>query len=303
MFRRLLACLLLTLLSGFARADIVVVDDAGRSVRLAQRARRIVSLAPSIVENLYAAGAGPYIVGATDFSDYPEAAKQLPRLGDFARLDLEAIVALKPDLVIAWASGNPAAYLSKLMNLGLPVYISEPRNIADIAANIERFGQLAGTSEVAHAAALKLTARAAALRQRHAGQAPVRVFYQLWNQPLATVGGKHMISDVMRMCGAQNVFAELAQLAPTVNIEAVLGADPEAIVASGMDAARPEWLDMWQHWPSLTARARGNLFFVPPDLINRAGPRLLDGAELLCQHMETARQRRPRPGSPQAGSR
>ena len=284
----------LSVLAPIAHAEIVVHDDVGRTLRLAAPARRIVSLAPNITENLYAAGAGSFIVGVSDYSDYPHAAQQLPRLGSSDSLDLEAIVALRPDLVIAWKSGNPAAHLAKLKALGLPLFISETQKIDDIAQSIARFGELAGTSVVAAAAARAFRARLADLSSRYARRPKVRTFYQIWNKPLLTVNGKQLISDVMRLCGAENVFADLAQLAPTVSVEAVLAADPEAIVASGMDEARPEWLDMWQRWTDLTATARGNLFFVPPDLINRQTPRLLDGAQIFCKHMETARSRRPR---------
>ncbi len=284
---------LVLLAAHFAHAEIVVHDDAGRTVRLAAPAQRIVSLAPHITENLYAAGAGSHIVGAVDYSDYPAAAKKLPRVGDYDRLDLEAILALQPDLVIAWDSGNQAGQLAKLRALGLPLFVSRPLKLGDIATDIARFGDLAGTSAVALPEARAVRARIAELRARYSMRPPVRTFYQIWDRPLITVNGEQMISKVMRLCGADNVFAGLPQLAPTVSIEAVLAADPEAIIASGADATRPRWLDMWQRWKDLTAVARGNLFFVPPDLISRPTPRVLDGARLLCEDIETARDRRP----------
>ncbi len=287
-----LSLLSLLLLMHGARAEIVVQDDLGQTLHLAAPARRIVSLAPHITENLYAAGAGDRIVGASDFSDYPPAAKQLPRLGSATSLDLESVAALRPDLVIAWESGNSAVQLAKLRALGLPLFVSQPRRIEDIAASIARFGELAGTEAVATAAARAFSARHVAIARRYAARPTVRTFYQIWNQPLLTVNGRQLISDVMRLCGAANVFAALPQLAPTVSVEAVLAANPEAIVASGMDEARPEWLDMWKRWPELTASARGNLFFIPPDLINRHTPRLLDAAQMFCEQMETARKRR-----------
>ncbi len=276
----------------FAHAEIVVRDDAGLTVRLTAPARRIVSLAPHVTEDLYAAGAGAYLVGAVDYSDYPAAAQQLPRVGGYSRLDLEAILALKPDLVIAWESGNPAAHLARLKTLGVPLFISQPAKLYDIATSLERFGALAGTGAIAADAARAFRARLAGLRARYANRPPVRSFYQIWNRPLVTINGEQSISDVMRLCGAENIFAGLSQLAPTVTLEAVLAANPEAIVASGMNETRPEWLDMWQHWGQLTATARGNLFFIPPDLINRHTPRVLDGAQLLCAQMETVRGRR-----------
>ncbi|MDD5175322.1 MAG: cobalamin-binding protein [Sterolibacterium sp.] len=292
-FERSLIAAIFLLALPLANAEIIVHDDTRQSVRLSAPARRIVSLAPHITENLYAAGAGAFIVGAVDYSDYPEAAKQLPRVGDYARFDPEAILALKPDLLIAWDSGNPDFHLARLKTLGLPLFISRPQKIDDIATSIARFGELAGTRAVAMAAVRAFRARHTELSARYASRPPVRTFYQIWNQPLVTVNGEQLISDVMRVCGAENIFAGLSQLAPTVSVEAVLAANPEAIVASGMDETRPEWLDMWRRWQDLTAVVRGNIFFIPPDIINRNTPRVLDGAQLLCTQLETARSRRP----------
>jgi len=289
----LLACLLLGFLNA-AAAEVSVRDDEGRRVRLAQPAQRIVTLAPHLVETLYAAGAGEQLVGTVEFSTYPEAAKKKTRVGGYSQLDLEAIVALKPDLVIAWASGNAPAIIERLRALGLTVYVSQPNRIDDVAAEIERFAVLAGTSAVGKPAAASFRSRLAALQKRYSARPPVRTFYQIWQQPLMTVGGKQIISNVIRLCGGENVFGALDALAPTVTVEAVIAANPEAIVASGMSESRPEWLDDWRRWTAMSAVARDNLFFVPPDLIQRHTPRLLDGAERLCQHLETARTRRPR---------
>jgi iron complex transport system substrate-binding protein len=272
-----------------AHADVVVKDDIGAEVRLKQPARRVVALAPHIVETLMAAGAGERLVGAVQYSDYPEAAKKIPRVGSYVRLDMEAIVALKPDLVIGWQSGNSPAHIEKIRQLGIPVYITQPNRIDDIASDLERYGQLMGDEEGNRAAAAFRT-RLAALRERYSSQPKLLIFYQVWKEPLMTVGGKQIISDVIRLCGGENVFGQLSQMAPTVTVEAVLAANPDAIVASGMGEARPEWLDDWRRWPQLNAVARGNLYFIPPDRIQRHTPRLLDGAEMLCKHMETARE-------------
>jgi iron complex transport system substrate-binding protein len=277
---------------GLAHAEISLRDDSGTIVRLAQPARRIVSLAPHVTETLFAAGAGDRLVGVVDYSDYPEAARRLPRVGSHARLDLEAILALKPDLAVGWASGNSAVHVAKLRLLGIPVYLAEPVRIDDIATNLERYGQLAGTPAAGRAAATDFRDRLKVLRDRHAARPVVRTFYEVWSQPLTTVGGGQIISDVIRLCGGENVFGRLKTLAPRVSVEAVLAADPEAIVASGMDAARPEWLEDWRRWASLAAVKRDNLFFVPPDIIQRPTPRLVEGAERLCAHLETARSRR-----------
>ncbi|KAA3651382.1 MAG: cobalamin-binding protein [Proteobacteria bacterium] len=274
------------------RAELALSDDVGQQLTLPGPARRIVSLAPHVTELIYAAGAGPALVGAVDYSDYPAAARSVKRVGSYVRVDLEAIAALKPDLVIGWRSGNPATQLERLRALGLPVYINEPRSLEAVAHSLRQIGILAGTQDEANAAAERFLAHRNALHARFAGRAPVPVFYQIWNQPLMTINGHHLISDVIRLCGGRNVFDKLDVLAPKIGVEAVLAADPEAIVASGMGESRPEWLDDWRKWRTLTAVQRDNLFFVPPDLIQRHTPRILDGADMLCAHLDTARTRR-----------
>ena len=288
----ILAVLTLMLFPLGVAAQISVTDDSGAEVRLPGAAQRIITLAPHLAETLFAAGAGDKLVGTVDFSNYPEAAKKIPRVGGYSRLDLEAIVALRPDLIVAWQSGNASANIEKLRSFGFPIYISQPDRIEDIADEIERVGRLAGTSRVADPTARDLRSRLAELRKNYEEKPPVRAFYQIWKQPLSTVGSKQIISSVIRLCGGENVFGNLETLAPVVSVEAVVAANPEAIIASGMDEARPEWLDDWKRWPAIKAVASGNLFFIPPDIIQRHTPRLIDGAEQLCRHLETARSRR-----------
>ncbi len=284
----------LALCGGAAQAaDIVLKDDTGATLRLPAPARRIVSLAPHVTENLFAAGAGGQVVGTLDYSDYPEAAKKIARVGGYSRLDLEAVAALRPDLIIAWESGNAPGHVAKLRSLGIPVFISQPNRIEDVAEQLEKFGQLAGTSAVANGAVARFRARLAEIRKQYSGQPRVPTFYQIWKQPLMSVGRQQIISDVISLCGGSNVFGQVEQMAPKVSEEAVLAANPEAIIASGMGDSRPEWLDDWKRWKQITAVARDNLFFVPPELIQRHTPRILEGAARLCEHLETARHRRP----------
>jgi len=285
--------LLLALCVG-ARAELVVRDDAGNDVRLNAPARRIVTLAPHSAESLYAAGAGAYLVGTVDYSDYPPAAKKVPRVGGYSRLDLEAIVALKPDLVIAWQSGNAAVQVDKLRALGLTVFITQPNLIADVAVQLEQLGKLAGTQAVADAAAATFRQRLEKLRAANAGKPKVRVFYQIWKNPLVTVGGPQIITDAIHLCAGDNIFGHLTRMAPTVSVEAVLEADPEVIVATGMGDARPEWLHDWDKWTRMTAVKRGNLFHINPDIMQRHTPRILDGVEKLCGHLDVARSHRPK---------
>ena len=293
MHRLLIAPLLALLLATApARAAIELADDEGTPLRLARPAVRIVSLAPHLTELLFAAGAGERIVGAVQYSNYPEAAKKIPRVGGYTTVDVERVAALKPDLVVAWKSGNRDPAIDKLRALGIPVFINEPRHIDDVAKSLTQLGRLAGTDATAEAAARAFRQRHAALAAKYAGRPPVRLFYEIWNRPLMTVNGEHLISDVIRLCAGDNVFARLPVLAPVIDTEAVLAARPEAIIASGMGDARPEWVDDWRQWSKLPAVARGNLFFIPPDLIQRHSPRILDGAERLCGQLDEARARR-----------
>lgn len=279
-------------LSQTANAAIELTDDAGNAVRLEAPAKRIVSLAPHITELLFAAGAGPAVVGVVAYSDYPPEAKALPQVGGYTKVDLEAVAALRPDLVVAWRSGNRDTHLDRLRALGIPVFINEPRSLDDVARSMEQIGQLAGSEGTANEAAQAFRARHAALATRYRERPPVRTFYQIWDRPLMTVNDEHLIADVIRLCGGRNVFGELGTLAPTVGVEAVLAANPEAVVASGMGVARPEWLDQWKRWPDLRANAGGNLFFIPPDILQRHTPRILEGATQLCEQLETVRVRR-----------
>ena len=266
-------------------------DDYGHEIRLEQPASRIVSLAPHLTELLYAAGAGSRLVGAVEFSDFPAAARALPQVGSDARIDLEAVLALRPDLVVAWPNAGSLRAVERLAQLGLPVFRSEPRELDDVARTLQRLGRLAGSQAQAEGAAAAFRARAAALEKRYAAQRKVRVFYQIWDRPLLTVNGDHIISKVIALCGGENVFAGLPLLVPEVDREAVLRANPEAIVASGSNDAQPQWLEMWRQFPGLAAAARGQLYAIPADLIQRQTPRILDGAERLCGRLEAVRAR------------
>lgn len=273
-----LGCLALPL-----QAAVTVQDDTGRTVSLPQPAQRIVSLAPHVTEQLFAIGAGERIIGAVEYSDYPEQARAIPRVGGYSRLDLERILALKPDLVVAWQSGNDARAIERLQALGLVVYLSEPRSMPAIADGMAKLGVLAGRTEKARQQAEAFRRRLEALRKQYRDRKERTVFYQIWNQPLMTVSERHLINDVITLCRGRNIFAELEALTPTVSLEAVLAADPEVIIASGMGKERPEWLDDWREWPQLRAVKTGRLYVIDPNIIQRATPRLLLGAEQMCR--------------------
>ncbi len=268
-----------------AQAVVSVTDDSGHLLTLTQAAQRIVSLAPHATELLFAAGAGGKLVGVSEFSDYPPQAKKLPSIGSSMQLDVERIVALKPDLIIAWQSGNNARQVARLRKLGLMVYDSEPRRLDDVARTLENLGTLTG-SEQGRIAARDFRQRQQALRKRYADKASVRVFYQIWPSPLMTLNDKHIVSDALHLCGAVNVFGTLSQLAPTISRESVVAARPEVIVAS--DERNETW-DRWRALAQLPAVRLGNLYRIDGAVMNRAGPRMLDATETLCRQIDEAR--------------
>jgi len=289
MKRRCVALLLLAAAS--SRAAISVQDGSGATVTLAQPAQRVVTLAPHATELVYAAGAGERIVGASDYSDYPPAAKAIPRIGSSHQVDTERLLALRPDLLVVWQGGNADRLLEPLRRLGVPVYQSEPKRLDDIPDEVERIGKLTGTEARAQPAAAALRARLGALAERYRGKPQVSVFYQVWDQPLYTLNGRQIVSDAIRLCGGVNVFDNLAALAPTVSVEAVLQKNPEVIVRGGEDA-KASGLTMWKRYPVLLAAQRDNLYTVSSELMTRAGPRMVDGAEALCGLLEQARGKR-----------
>jgi iron complex transport system substrate-binding protein len=268
-------------------AEVSVVDDGGANFRLAQPARRIVSLAPHLTEQLYAIGAGELIVGTTEYSDFPAAAQAIPRVGRAHSIDLERIAALKPDLVLIWGSGFPPATIEAVRRLDVPVYVSEPRTLADIAGSLRRLGTLTGRDGAPAAAAFE--AKIAEQRSRYAARPPVRVFYQVWASPLMTLSNRHVIGEAIAVCGGRNVFADLAPIAPQVSTEAVLAADPQVIITAEPGGRAGDALTMWQRFPTLSATRRQQFVTLDADRINRHGPRLADEIAVLCEAIERTR--------------
>lgn len=288
---RLSAVLLGTLAwcSGAAAAAVSVTDDAGHLVTLSAPAARIVSLAPHITENIFAAGAGERLVAVSDYSDFPEAAQRLPRVSASGEINIEALLALRPDLVVGWESAGYRAQLMRLKQFGVAVFISEPRQLDALAGTIERLGVLAGTSEFATATANQVRQRIAELQQQYSHKPPVTVFYQLWNQPLMTIGASHIINDALRLCGAVSVFADVPGLAPVVDWETTVLRNPALVVFSTGEQDTQAWRAQWAAWPNVDAVRLGHIQEIPSDWINRATPRMVDGVARLCQHVEGAR--------------
>ena len=284
-----LLLLLWTLLALPAFAAVQVKDDSGATLTLARPAQRIVSLAPHLTELLFAAGAGAKVVAVGAYSDYPPAAKLLPRVGDAALLDLERIVALKPDLLVVWRDGNSPQQLQRLATLGIPIYASQLGRLADIASTLRRLGQLAGTGAAADSRAGHFERELASLRERYADRKTLRVFYQIWHRPLLTVNDRHLISEALGLCGARNVFGALAPLTPTVSEEAVVAQDPDAIVTGRAGADGPDHLDTWRQLTQLSATRHGALLAIDPDTLHRSSDRITEGIRGLCERLDGVR--------------
>ena len=288
MRRRLLA-LCLWGLAGVAVAGPTVVDDNGHTVTLSAPARRVVSLGPHLTEIVFAVGGGDTLGGVIRYSDHPPAARDVPVVGDAFALDFEAIVKLRPDLVLVWDSGLNQRHKARLRSLGLVVYESEIRQAQGIADTLRRVGVLLGREAQAESAAAAFESRWRGLQGTHAGRKPVRVFWQLWHEPLMTINRQHLISQAIDACGGVNVFAGLPLLTPTVGWEAAAAADPQLVASSGraQDAARD--FAGWKRFGSVDAVRRNQFALIDGDLIGRMGPRFVDGAQALCAAIDRAR--------------
>lgn len=254
----------------------------------ASEARRVVSLAPHLTELVFAVGAGERLVGVVEWSDFPPEARDLPRIGDAFRFDLERVLALDADLALSWAGGTPDGAVARLEDVGIEVHPVEIRSLDDIAGALESLGRLLGEPAAGNAAAERFRQRRQAFSQRQAGGPEVPVFYQVSARPLYTVGGRHVINEVLALCGARNVFAGLDTEAAVVARESVLAAEPLALIA-GTDGDD----DPLGHWrrdhDDLPAVACGNLLAVEPELLVRPTPRILDGAARLCDWLKQVR--------------
>jgi iron complex transport system substrate-binding protein len=284
--------MLVSLVAPGTLAAIRVVDDSGSAVTLRAPARRIITLAPHATELAFAAGAGAAVVGVIKGSDYPPAAQALPAVGDAATLDVEHIVVLAPDLIVTWPWTMPAQ-VALLRARGIAVFEANPKTIDGIAEDMERLGELAGTRATARAAAAAFRARIAGIPATPAGAPALSVFYQVSDAPLFTLGGHHLVSEAIARCGGRNVFDALTLPAPQVNVEAVLAADPQVILAGTDNAVRPAWLDDWLRWPALAAVRRHALYAVDANLLHRPGPRFADGVVQLCDTLAKARRTNP----------
>lgn len=269
---------------------ISVIDYNGDTVSLKHKAKRIIALAPHIVENIYTAGAGAQLIATVAHSNYPEDASALPIVGGYNSLNLEKIIELAPDLVIAWGSGNSRSSVNRIKELGYPVYVDEPNSLSDIAKSISDIATLTGQKTTTQLME-KFLEDLNQVSKEYAKKTKVTTFYQVWNKPLTTISGQHIISDAIRICGGLNIYAQESAIAPVINIESLLERNPKVIIASGASDTRPQWLDEWYDWPSLQAVKSNNLFYVNPNHIQRHTVRVLIGIDKICQQLDLARER------------
>ncbi len=275
-----------------AHAGISVTDDVGNVITLASPAKRIISLSPHVTEMIFAAGAGEQIIGTVKYSDYPEAAKAIPRVGDNRQLDIERIIAMKPDLLVVWMHGAFERQLEPLRKSGIPYYFSEPHKLEQIPETLLKLGSLFGTEKQARAAAGAFSQQLSQLSARYQKQSTVRTFYQVWGKPIFTLNDKNIVSDVIRVCGGKNIFGHLSAAAPTLSTEAVIQENPELILSGDSENQGVSGIEQWKTFGTMLAVKNRNLVAIDGDQLNRAGPRIIDGAKAVCEAMDNARKHR-----------
>jgi iron complex transport system substrate-binding protein len=261
--------------------DILLSQPDGAELRLEEPAQRLVTLSPNLAELVYAAGAGDALLATVEYSEYPEAAARLPRVGDAFRLDIEGIVAQRPDLVLAWDSGTPRGAVEQLLSLGIAVWSIEIREPRQIAAVLTDIGRATASSGTADRLAGQFLQRLEALAARYAGVPTLDYFYQVDARPLFTINGEHLISQGLALCGGRNIFDDEPALAFQVAHESVIVADPDALLAPSLaDGADP--LSAWREWPGMRAVENSAMFTLDADRISQATPRWLESIESAC---------------------
>lgn len=282
-------CLSAAVLVALPLAAAPVTDDRGVTVNPAATPQRIITLAPHLTEMLFEIGAGERIVATVTYSDTPEQARKLPRIGDAHQLDIERIVSLQPDLVIGWVSGNAAGAIRQLEDLGIAVFMIEPRRLIDIADQLRRLGQLLGRVEQAGQAAANFEQTYQAVAQQYRERRPVTVFYEIWRQPLMTLSAHQFIGDALSLCGAANIFADQLPLAPTVTTEAVLAADPEIIITTVAATEQPATA-YWQQWQELQAVQHNTVYALRDQGLSRPTGQAIAAVQRLCAVIDQGRQ-------------
>src|ERR1700730_6937895 len=283
-----LSTLLMLCASAAAAGVVIVSDDTGRTVTLPSTPTRIISLAPGATEMLFAAGAGKHVIATVESSDEPAAAKQVPRIGDVVAIDMEKLVALRPEVAVVWPGGGNPAQIEDISRMGIPLYRQQVNTLADLAGSLRRLGALAGTSDAAERAARDVEVRLATLEHTYDNGRHPTVLLEVWNHPIYTVGGTHLMSDALKICGARNVFGDLRELGPVIDVEAVVARNPDVIVAAAPPGTGADWLADWRRFTTLRAVRAGNLIAFEDQRLTRLGPSVIDATESLCKVLATA---------------
>lgn len=270
-------------------ALVVVVACSEKQVTQPESSstQRIVSLAPNLTELVYTVGAGKQLVGVSAWSDYPREVLDLPVVGDAFTVDQERLALARPDLLLVWESGTPAHVVDELRGVGYNVVSIRTRELDDVADALLQIGELTGHVREATEAAELYRSELQSLRDRYQSLPPIRVFYQVAARPLYTVNNEHYISELISVCGGDNIFKDLSELAPTVDVEAVVDRDPEVMLAS-TDAGDDAFVE-WERWPGMAANTFGNLFLLPADEIGRATTRVIVAGNAMCVALQQAR--------------
>ncbi len=253
-------------------------------------AQRVISLAPHATEIAYAAGLGDKLIAVSEMSDYPEQANKLEKVSNYQGIKLERIIALRPDLVIAWPSGNPAKELEKLAQFDVPIYYSTSSSLMDIANNIEQLSQYSENPQIGQKAADDFRTQLKAFKDKYNTEDKVRYFYQLSEKPIITVAGKNWPSEVFSFCGGENIFSSAGSPYPQVSIEQIITRQPDVIFTSRHAMSSD---GMWSEWKNeVPALKNGHIWSLNADWINRPTPRTLNAITEVCDYFESVRQKR-----------
>jgi iron complex transport system substrate-binding protein len=271
------------------RAFLLALIPCMAQTTFAQPAQRIVSLAPHLTELAFSAGVGDRIVATVEFSDHPQAARRIPRIGDAFRVDFERLLALRPDVVLVWESGTPVQTIERIRALHLRVVSVETHRLADVATAVRTIGELAGNGAEAEPVAAKFENDIEQLRSEYRDRPPVTVFLQINERPLYTVNGRQIMSEIVSLCGGVNVFAHLNELAPAIGIEAVVAKNPQVILSTSDTV--PDAVASWSKWRHIEAVRTGNVYTLNSDDVARSTTRLAVGARDVCRTLDTARAR------------
>ncbi|MCG8670754.1 MAG: cobalamin-binding protein [Pseudomonadales bacterium] len=271
---------------------VSINDDLGNQVTLKQPAKRIVSLAPHNTEILFSIGAGHKVVGTVHYSDYPKAALDIPRIGGYDKINIEQIITLQPDLIVAWRTGNDSRANKRLQDLGYPVYYSEPSSFQDIANSMEKLAVLTGTAEQGKKRKQIFLEKYHELKTSSASKQTIKIYYEVWQNPRYTLGGSHFSAELFTVCGGENIFADVKEKAPIVSLEAILTRNPDVILTG--DRHGKETLAQlrgnWKKWPQIKAVKNQQIHYVNADIFTRSSPRAIDAAVALCELLDGVRE-------------